>query len=497
MKNICKIISLLIAVCTIVGCFVSCDIFGSIDEPSNEPSNDASSSAESDNDLSESSESTGESNSEGESKPSEVTTSEQAPPSMEDFVDYAAQLKLDMNDTETLKQEVTVKTFIDGDTTHFIVPTSVMETGLLKARYLAIDTPESTGKIEEWGKRASRFTKEKLQSATSIIVESDTNEWNSDSTGGRYMVWVWYKTADSTEYRNLNLEILQNGLAVGSNAGGNRYGKTCLNALAQASKYKLYVHSGEKDPDYPYGEANEVTLSELRYNIKDYDGKKVAFEGIITKSHENSIYIEEYDEPTGIYNGISVFLGYNLPGKALEMLSVGNRVRVVGTIQYYDAGETYQLAGLSYKMMKPNDPDNIKLIETGHTGAFTLTDPKKFAEGKVAVDLEDEEGNVTTKEFAYGELVMNTSISMNGLQVTDIYTTNTPGGTSNGAMTLTCKATDGTIIKVRTEVLLDADGKIVTESAYLNKNINVRGIVDYFAGSYQIKVFSTSDITFN
>ena len=81
-------------------------------------------------------------------------------------IDYAASVTLDM-DSDTLKQEVSVKAYIDGDTTHFHVPTSVVETGLLKARYLAVNTPESTGKIEVWGKKASNFTKEKLQSATS------------------------------------------------------------------------------------------------------------------------------------------------------------------------------------------------------------------------------------------------------------------------------------------------------------------------------------------
>ncbi len=40
------------------------------------------------------------------------------------MIDYAAQVKLDMN-SETLKQEVTVVNHIDGDTTHFNVPKSM------------------------------------------------------------------------------------------------------------------------------------------------------------------------------------------------------------------------------------------------------------------------------------------------------------------------------------------------------------------------------------
>ena len=129
-------------------------------------------------------------------------------------IDYAASVKLDMS-SDTAKQEVTVKTFVDGDTTHFYVPESVMEGGVLKARYLAINTPESTGKIEEYGKKASQFTREKLSEAVSIIIESETGSWDPDSTGDRYLVWVWYKTAGMEEYRNLNIELLCNFNGIG------------------------------------------------------------------------------------------------------------------------------------------------------------------------------------------------------------------------------------------------------------------------------------------
>ena len=136
-------------------------------------------------------------------------------------VDYVATLKLDMS-TDSAKQVVTVKTFIDGDTVHFNVPTDVMPDGVLKARFLAINTPESTGKIEEYGKAASTFTREKLSNATSILIESDSSGWDKDSTGDRYLVWIWYKTQESDEYRNLNVEILQNGLARANSASDNR-----------------------------------------------------------------------------------------------------------------------------------------------------------------------------------------------------------------------------------------------------------------------------------
>ena len=126
-------------------------------------------------------------------------------------IDYAGQLRLNMA-SETVKTEVTVTTYVDGDTTHFNVSASVAQSGVLKARYLAVNTPEVTGKIEEYGKKAAAFTREKLTNAVSIIVESDDHKWNLDSTGERHLVWVWYKPDEDSDYRCLNLELLQNGL---------------------------------------------------------------------------------------------------------------------------------------------------------------------------------------------------------------------------------------------------------------------------------------------
>lgn len=402
--------------------------------------------------------------------------------------DFASEVKLNMR-SDTLKQEVSVHGFVDGDTTHFNVPTSVVDTGILKARYLAINTPESTGKIEEWGKKASNFTREKLSGATSIIIESDNSTWNLDSTGGRYLVWVWYRTSETEEYRNLNIEILQNGLAIASSTANNRYGTVAMAALNYAKEQKLNVYSGQKDPDFYYGDAVELTIKELRCNVEQYNGIKVAFEGVITANDGASVYIEDYDPDTGLYYGISVFYGYNLPGKGLDILSVGNRSRIVGSVQYYEAGGVYQVSGLTYRQMKPKDPGNIQKISDGHTGAFTPTDAATFLDGKVVV--EDDAGK---KEFDYAYLALFTTIEMHNLKVRIIRTTDDPASSSYGAMTMICEA-DGREIRVRTAVLTGSDRKLITPDAYLGKVIDVRGIVDFYDGSYQIKVLTAGDIT--
>ena len=404
------------------------------------------------------------------------------------YTDYVEQLKLDER-SSTLKQAVTVKTYVDGDTTHFYVPASISETGVLKARYLAVNTPESTGKVEEWGKAASQFTRSKLSEAAAILVESDDGSWNADSTGGRYLVWVWYKPTADSDWRNLNVELLQNGLAIASSSSNNRYGSTCTAAIAQAKQMKLAIYSGEKDPDFFYGDAREITLKELRLNAAEFNGDKVAFEGVVTRNYNNSIYVEDLDPETGLYFGMTVYLGYGLSGEGLEILNVGNRARIVGTVSFYEAGGTYQVSGLTYRAMKPNDPGNIQKISEGNEAAYVLTEPAVFS-GSFTVA--DDEGN--EKTYDYAELVMDTSIAMQGLKVVSFETTTNEDSSSYGAMTLVCKGSDGTVVHVRTAVLRHEDGSLVTGSEFKDRTIDVKGIVSYFSGTYQIKIFTLNDI---
>ena len=404
-----------------------------------------------------------------------------------DFIDYVAQLDFNRA-SETVKTEATVKNFVDGDTVHFHVDEQICESGVLKARFLAINTPESTGKIEEYGKKASAFTRERLSRAESIWLESDNGKWNLDSTSERHLVWVWYRLPGERAYRNLNLEILQNGLAIANSTANNRYGTICMQALNQARSFKLNLYSGQKDPDFYYGDAVELTLRELRTNVEAYNGIKVAFSGIITMNNNNAVYVESYDEETGLYYGMTVYYGFGLSGAGLNILSVGNEARIVGTVQYYETGGTWQVSGLTYRMMKPNDPGNIQKLSEGHTPAFVPTDAETFV-SRVSIERED-----GVQVFDYAELVLGTSIEMNNLTVRQVFTTTDQDSSSRGAMTLHCDS-DGITVHVRTVPLYGADGRLVTEDLLAGKVIDVRGIVDYFEGQYQVKVFTLGGIT--
>ena len=323
------------------------------------------------------------------------TTPATTEPTLGELVDYVSQLQLNKN-SFTAKMEVTVKNYIDGDTVHFhvdnVISGPAFSGEVLKARFLAINTPESTGRIEPYGKAASDFTKGVLKNAVSIILESDSEKWDLDSTGDRHLVWVWYKTAEDTEYRNLNLEILQNGLAIASNTSGNIYGTICTSALRQAQAHKLNVFSGQKDPDFYEGPAVELTLKELRTNIESYRNILVAFNCVITSNSNGTVYVEQYDPETDMYYGISVYYGNaGLTGEGLQILNIGNEVRMVGKVQYYENGDTWQISGLKYRIMKPDDPENIQLISPGHSGAFRLTDADTFVNGTREILVKDNE----------------------------------------------------------------------------------------------------------
>ena len=409
-----------------------------------------------------------------------------------EFVDYVSNLTLDMNSV-TQKAVVTVKSFIDGDTTHFYVDKSVSSNGVLKARYLAINTPESTGKIQDYGHTASRFTKSKLSNAQSIIVETDGSKWELDSTGDRHLVWVWYRNSANEPYRNLNVEILQEGLAIASNTAQNRYGDVASKALAQATAMKLYCHSGVADPEVYRGDAIEVSIKEIRLNVEEYNNKKVAFEGAVVNNYNNTVYVEAYDEETDMYYGMQVYYGYNLSGTGLEIINIGNYVRIVGTVQYYETGNTYQISDLYHNAFKPSDPNNLKLIEAGWGASYVETTVSEFTTGKVY------EGQTLLGNFA--DLAVYTTVSLNDLVVKSVYTTDNDVESSNyGAMTLTCEDGQGNLVDIRT-VPFTVNGELVTASYYMGKTISVKGMIDYYYSSYdtdgfyyQVKVFRMADI---
>jgi len=116
-------------------------------------------------------------------------------------------------------------------------------------------------------------------------------------------------------------------------------------------------------------------------------------------------------------------------------------------------------------------------------------DADTFVNGEVTVETEE-----SAFTAPYAQLALSTSVEMRDLVVKHVYTTTDAESASKGAMTLSCEA-DGIPVTVRTAVLLDENGQLITADAYLGRTIDVKGIVEFFGGNYQIKVFSAKNIT--
>ena len=487
MNKLSKLLIILVIVSMLAGCFTACDVVNGL--LGNEDPN-----VDTDN--------TGDNTTPDDS----TGNKDENKPATPEFVDYASQLKFDP-DSGRLWAYATVLSYIDGDTTHFEVDKSIIADDHVKARYLGINTPESTGVIEPWGKKASNYTKTQLQKATSIIIESDTSTWDLDSTGSRYLLWVWYKTAEDTEYRNLNLEILQQGLAYGSGVSSCVYGDIALKALNQAKTLKLHVFSKKADPDFYYGGATELSLKELKANCEKYEGKLVKFEAVVAKQVGPTIYVEEYDAENDMYFGMQIFAGYGSP--IMNIFAIGNRLSIVGTLQYYENGGTYQISNLKYKTIDPNWDGGCRIIGTGFSSSYKELSIGDLMNGKISLDtiteFETEDGEIVEilvkKDFDYGELTHYSTATVKNLRVERVSTT-TSETDSDGALTITCISEDGIRIDVRTatQLVKTVDGVevAVTEQDFpAGTVITVRGVVDSFKGQYQIKVFNMNDIIYH
>ena len=255
--------------------------------------------------------------------------------------------------------QFTLKTAIDGDTAHFTPKVDSTHSGTMKARFYGIDTPESTGKVQDYGKAASRFTKAQLLEANengTIVISSAQNEYGEpqpDSTGSRYVSLVWInltkKNAPMNELILLNLWIVQEGLSWVKNVNSMpQYVDTFYNAQNQARDYELYIHSGKPDPDRNYGAYEDVSLLDIREEIAAcladpdhqnlFDNAKLRIQGTVAGFSNHILYLEDYyyydeDHPElgGEYCGINIFCGMGeIPSKYTKLNSF---IQVCGLAQ--------------------------------------------------------------------------------------------------------------------------------------------------------------------
>lgn len=252
----------------------------------------------------------------------------------------------------------TVVSFVDGDTTKF------RDSGdnYFSLRYYGVNTPESTGQIDPWGKAASNFTKAQLTGVNDIILyleDQDTVGDFLDSSGGRPLGLVWYQPNAGDDYRCLNLELVELAYSrnqLFTNASAFRTVFAQASDKAEATGRRVY---GEDDPTYDY--SNTVYTESVYTITNNYDqygvteehsnGVQLRMEVLITEMVGDNCFVRdpepiEVDDGQGgykeVYGSIYMYAGYNT--SFASIVYPGIVLKVYCTLTTYNGN--YQLTNL-------------------------------------------------------------------------------------------------------------------------------------------------------
>ena len=194
---------------------------------------------------------------------------------------------------------VSLKTCTDGDTANFAQDDyldSYGNTVTIKTRFLGVNTPESTAKVEPWGKKASLFTKHILEEAQAAADKESTatkKVYNialinhptkggfetKDSSGGRWLAFIWYRKSSTSDWRLLNLELVEQGFSMNQLFTSDpvcnyREAFEKADLKNKECKYRVY---GELDLGYDYEEKTyEFSLWKI---ISDYENIGISDKG--------------------------------------------------------------------------------------------------------------------------------------------------------------------------------------------------------------------------
>ncbi|MFP4077928.1 MAG: thermonuclease family protein [Candidatus Izemoplasmataceae bacterium] len=219
-------------------------------------------------------------------------------------------------------QEVSLRNCTDGDTARF--------TSVGSVRYLNIDTPESTGEVQEWGIPASDHMCELLEDADTIVVEAepDPQVGRTDSTGDRTLGYVW---ADG---RLTNLEMIERGYSKVRSAPLSKYGDYMYLADRNAENLGLRVH-GEEDPDFDPTRI-DATIEDLNDHPEDYYNRFVNIEGWVETSDEQTLELNENEDFSG--ESVRIYKAYEKSSN----FTVGYKLSIEG-LYFKENGELTNL----------------------------------------------------------------------------------------------------------------------------------------------------------
>ena len=427
-----------------------------------------------------------------------------------EFVDYVSATKIHSTNWKTSNfiqtgvGIVDYKSAIDGDTVHF-----ECNGNLIKARFNGVDTPESTGILEKWGKQAANFTKEKVEAAKTIVLESeplreDTSSPEQDSNG-RYLVWVWLsertpQEEDGSQLYLLNLSLVQEGFSYTKGADGSVYSDVIYDADLQAQRFDLHLYSDDKDPLFYEGDA-KINELDVYQNTENYVGAKVHITGIITRTLGDNAYIQKTfvdgeGNEIGTY-GLYIFTQYT----KYDIFVKGNELAVTGTLA--ERYGSYQLINVSYSDIAAlKSEDDMKVLSTGNvidpivvTAAEANT--KAYAGRLVTIE------NLYIKD-GYGGFDNFYAECMEDPSTTEAYCLN-----SSNAMTLYAEQTVNGV-KTQFTVRIDSSAsirntnnkKIKDFNYFVGKTLTLTGIMGMYQSenatspTNQLMLVATSDVAY-
>lgn len=350
--------------------------------------------------------------------------------------------------------EVTLTQNVDGDTAHFKSSSGRIFT----ARFLGINTPESTGRIDAWGKAASKFTSETLTKASengSIVLESEVIGSSAvlDATNTRYLAYVWYRFNDTDDFRLLNLEIVENCYSTFT-GGDLKYINSFNSAHLKSYNIGKRVY-GENDPTYDYSrKVIEVTIAEIKNNFDLYSGgSKLKITARVMRLSGDNLYLEDlnetFNEETNKYELASIYMfsGY---GSGLSILEVGTVISLECQVvdnEIYGRQLTY--------------PKNVRIVENPDGSE---------------VEIQTIPTDVTTLEKYEGFVVKLTNVLITGK--------NKPN--EEGAYTIYAKMENGSQVNLRIDG--SAYPKYPYDDVEVGQRYDVIGGVSKFNDTYQVMI---------
>lgn len=375
----------------------------------------------------------------------------------------------------------TVDKYVDGDTTYFYANLSSGKDSI-SIRYMGLDTPESTYKVEPWGIAAAKFTKDKLSNAESIILQSDPTGLLDGN--GRYLGYVWYRTSASEDYRCLNLELIEEGYSPAKGMSGALYMQTFYDAGNRAQQYKDRTN-GEEDPTYDYSaQGQKYTIKQILEMFgtpeaiasEEFKGTKVYIEGLVTrKLGISSAYIEQVD------NGY-----YTTDEDGNETFVLGDG-KTYGIYVYGGFEENLKLQEGNYIITNANI--------SYHTGALQVV-----GVSNIRIEVESTGNEVTPQSITSSDWKnIDDELKYRLVKLDSLKVVGGSDDDNTDAYTIYTETPDGVRVNIRIDsnVALKVTGIIKNKTWETFKDMtftNVIGVIQPYYDGYQLMVMSLDDL---